>query len=357
MFDILTIFCGLNNPFCYGINGGRTPIRRIKLKNNDMIPKRLIPIILLVSAIITSAVSTSAVSSSLTTIQAQGINPYPNIGAIPLPAGYSRIPAEKNSFAAWLRTLPLKKNRTVYLYNGSPKGNQEAQFAVLDVSVNDPGIQPGAATLPPAPGICQPHQMPQAPKDLQQCADAVMRLRAEFLYSLGDFAHIDFYTGQGTRLNFAEWLQGRRYSISGGRLIAFSAAATRLSATPNCLRKIFGEYLQTVFTYCGTLSLEKQLDPLSSLNHMEIGDILIHGGSPGHAMLVIDMASNQAGQKIYMLSQGYMPAQDIHIVRNLYNDALSPWYPSDGKTIYTPEYTFDPRQFRVWRRSNTISMR
>jgi hypothetical protein len=343
MFDILTIFCGWNKLFCYGINDGRTPIRRIKLKNNDMNPKRLIPIILMIATVFTSP----------TTVRSQSVNPYPTIGTIPLPAGYTRVPAEKNSFAAWLRMLPLKKNRTVYLYNGSPKTNQEAQFAVLDVSVNDPAIQPGAAPAPAAPGI------PRKPQDLQQCADAVMRLRAEFLYGLGDFARIDFYTGQGTRLNFAEWLQGRRYSISGGRLIAFSATATKLDITPNGLRKIFGEYLQTVFTYCGTLSLEKQLDPVSSQNHlssqsyMEIGDILIHGGSPGHAMLVIDMASNQAGQKIYMLSQGYMPAQDIHIVRNLYNDALSPWYLLEDKTIYTPEYTFEPWQLRAWHRSTT----
>ena len=80
----------------------------------------------------------------------RGENPYPMVGAIPLPAGYHRITADKGSFAAWLRAIPLKKDRTVYLYDGSPKLNQDAQFAVLDVSVGH--------------------------KDLQQCADAVMRL-------------------------------------------------------------------------------------------------------------------------------------------------------------------------------------
>ena len=58
----------------------------------------------------------------------------------------------RETFGAWLRSVPLKKNLTVYLYNGVPKRNQEAQFAVLDVSVGH--------------------------EDLQQCADAVMRLRA-----------------------------------------------------------------------------------------------------------------------------------------------------------------------------------
>jgi len=86
-------------------------------------------------------------------------NPYASIGNIPLPDGFQRVSAPPGSFAAWLRQLPLKKDKTVHLYNGLPKINQSAQFAVLAVSVGD--------------------------KDLQQCADAVMRLRAEYLWARG----------------------------------------------------------------------------------------------------------------------------------------------------------------------------
>jgi hypothetical protein len=93
-------------------------------------------------------------------------NPYKTISGIPLPAGYERVAADTGSFAAWLRTLPLKKDKTVYLYNGLPKVNQAAQFAVIDISVGN--------------------------KDLQQCADAVMRLRAEYLYSRQRCSEIDF---------------------------------------------------------------------------------------------------------------------------------------------------------------------
>jgi hypothetical protein len=56
-------------------------------------------------------------------------NPYPNIAAIPLPPGIHRCPAGDDSFCAWLRRIPLKKDRTVYLYNGVPKRNQDVQFA------------------------------------------------------------------------------------------------------------------------------------------------------------------------------------------------------------------------------------
>ena len=93
-------------------------------------------------------------------------NPYPIIRAIPVPEGFSRIGVHKSSFGNWLRELPLRKNRFVYLYNGSLKEDQSAQYAVLDLAIGH--------------------------TDLQQCADAVMRLRAEYLYSQKRFGEIVF---------------------------------------------------------------------------------------------------------------------------------------------------------------------
>jgi hypothetical protein len=80
--------------------------------------------------------------------------------------------------------------------------------------------------------------------------------------------------------------------------------------------------------------------------------VLITGGSPGHAMLVTDMASDAAGHKIYLLAQSYMPAQDIHIVKNPMNDGLSPWYRADEPLIITPEWTFHSFQLRRWPKNN-----
>jgi hypothetical protein len=80
---------------------------------------------------------------------------------IPLPQGYERIGVNTNSFGAYLRSLPLKKDKTVYLYNGQKKYNQSAQYAVINISTGN--------------------------KDLQQCADAVMRLRAEYLKSANPY--------------------------------------------------------------------------------------------------------------------------------------------------------------------------
>jgi hypothetical protein len=258
------------------------------------------------------------------------LNMPANIGAIAAPAGYRRVAAAQHSFAGWLRQIPLKKDGTVYLFDGSPKRNQDAQFAVLDISVGH--------------------------KDLQQCADAVMRLRAEFLYSQKDLTDITFYTGQGIRLNFGEWASGRRVRASGDRLVYYtvqpaSPGSPGAASSSFCDdRACFNAYLETVFSYCGTLSLERQLIPVGPFNEMQIGDVLIRGGSPGHAMLVVDMAVDSMGHAVYLLAQSYMPAQDIHIVKNPSDGTLSPWYQMNKEepVIATPEWTFYTRQLRTW---------
>jgi len=242
-------------------------------------------------------------------IAAQSTNPWPTIGAIPLPAGYHRIPATDGSFTVWLRNIRLKKDRTVYLFNGSPKRNQDAQFAVLDIPVG--------------------HQ------DLQQCADAVMRLRAEWLYAAGVSGAITFYTEQGRRLNFQEWLQ--QHPIETRRPLA------------DTRREAFDKYLTTVFTYCSTRTLQRQLLPVPDFSAIDAGEVLIRAGSPGHAMLVADVAEDSHGHRIYLLAQSYMPAQDIHIVVSP-DGGLSPWYRADAANplIQTPEWTFKTSELCNW---------
>ena len=98
-----------------------------------------------------------------------------------------------------------------------------------------------------------------------------------------------------------------------------------------------------------TRTLEKALTP-KSFRQLAGGDVLIHGGSPGHAMLVIDVAEDAQGHRIYLLAQSYMPAQDIHIVKNPTEPARSPWYRADqtGTILETPEYIFTTSELRGW---------
>jgi hypothetical protein len=83
---------------------------------------------------------------------------------------------------------------------------------------------------------------------------------------------------------------------------------------------------------------------------MQIGDVFIKGGFPGHAVLVADMAEDAAtGEKRFLLLQSYMPAQDIHVLKNPAAPDGSPWYPasSDGDFV-TPEWTFPSGALRRW---------
>lgn len=233
-----------------------------------------------------------------------------NVSEILLPEGYKRIEDESN-FAVYLRSLPLDTlDDVVHLYNGERKGNQNAQYAVIKMDVGE--------------------------RDLQQCADAVMRLRAEQWYQAGQYDRIKFMFTNGDWVDFVKYAEGFRPKISGNKITWSKSHAESYSYTT------FRVYMDLVFTYAGTLSLSRQLEPVPDFNDMAIGDVIIIGGSPGHAVIIVDMAIEVAtNKKVFMIAQSYMPAQEIHILKNPINSALSPWYEiPDGERITTPEYLF-----------------
>ena len=264
-----------------------------------MLFKPLFISIVLVAASCNNNVLSSAKEEKPGGIGNPGNNPYAHINDIPLPEGFIRKTDYPDSFPRFLRNIELKKNKTVYQFNGLPKRNQSAQFAVLNISVGN--------------------------KDQQQCADAVMRLRAEYLFAGKQFEQLVFNDNDGTAYKFV----------------------------PPYTRDNFNKYLERVFGMCGTASLSKTLNPVE-FSGIQPGDILIRGGFPGHAVIVMDVAVNSAGEKIYLLAQSYMPAQDIHIVVNPANSALSPWYEVKDSFIPTPEWGFETSQLKKWPAPNGL---
>ncbi|MDP4264149.1 MAG: DUF4846 domain-containing protein [Bacteroidota bacterium] len=245
------------------------------------------------------------------------LNLFQKESDIPAPAGYTRVELVAHSFGEWLRNVRLKKDNRVYLYNGSLKANQSAQYAVLDITIGT--------------------------KDLQQCADAILRLRAEYFFDQNQVSQIIFKATDGTVLSFTDWLKGTRYRLAGNRLVAY-----KQSSSDTDLRGSLESFLETVFSFCGTLSLSHEMHSKNILG-INPGDVFVKGGSPGHAMIVMDVAVNSAGKKVFMLAQSYMPAQDIHIVKNPLNEKLSPWYEADSlSAIVTPEWTFRNDQLKKW---------
>jgi hypothetical protein len=223
-----------------------------------------------------------------------------------LPSNYQRVAVDKNSFGEYLRNFPLKNDKSkVYFYNGQEKTNAQ-QMAVLDI---DRGTQ-----------------------DLQQCADAVMRLRAEYLYNQQKIQEISFKTFGGIAMNYAQYKQGYRLTNQGFK---------KTKGVDNS-RAGFRKYLDMVFSYANTYTLEKEMKTIKNVKDLQIGDVFIVSNpkSYGHAMIVMDVAENQQTKdKIFLLAQSYMPAQDIHIVKNPRGGV---WYSLKdlSNELYTPEWTF-----------------
>ena len=237
--------------------------------------------------------------------------------AIDPPDGYVQIPEICGSFADWLRHLPIKnKSDTVFLYDGSPKYNQNAQWAVIDIDTGN--------------------------EDLQQCADAVIRLRAEYFYSKNLYDSISFNFTSGDTCRFRDWIEGLRPIVDGNRVTWTKSAGADSSYTN------FRKYLKTVFTYAGSYSLQKQLRPVPDVDSIAVGDVFIRGGFPGHAVIVVDMAKHKdTGEKLFLLAQSYMPAQDVHILKNPQNADLNPWYPVEFENpLITPEWQFNKDELR-----------
>ncbi len=216
------------------------------------------------------------------------------IADIPVPDGFKRLEIDSGSYASYLRHLPIKQeNNIVLLYDGTQKYNQKVQFAVLDIDVGN--------------------------RDLQQCSDAVVRVRAEYLYANKRYNEIHF--------NFLSDGKPRYYNNYVGNDKSY---------------KKFRKYLNYIFAYANTGSLHDEMQSVD-FEDMKIGDVFVQKRRPyGHAIQVVDMAKNEkTNEIIFMLTQSYMPAQEIHILNNLNNKKINPWYSGsfDGE-LFTPEWIF-----------------
>lgn len=228
---------------------------------------------------------------------------------ITVPDGFTRIQYKKNSFGAFLENYPLcEDGQPVLLYNGNEKTNQNAHVAVFDMDMTD--------------------------GDLQQCADSVIRMYAEYFYKQNQYEKMKFQFVNGFSCDFDKWSKGMRVSVNGNDTSWYQG--TNADASKETLES----YLRTVFSYASTLSLEQESKGIEP-EGIESGDIFICGGSPGHVVMVVDVCENEKGEKAFLLAQGYMPAQQFHILKNPQHEE-NPWYYETELSypLRTPEYTF-----------------
>ncbi len=226
-----------------------------------------------------------------------------------VPEGFERVSIEENSFGEYLRNLPLKPHGAKVIYYDGRTKPLDVHAAVLDLDVGE--------------------------RDLQQCADSIIRLRAEYLYGKGLYDRIHFNFTNGFNADYSKWMDGHRIKVSGNNVQWVK------QGTPGFDYISFRKYLDMVFAYSGTLSLSKEMKNIT-VEEMQPGDVFLKGALPGHCVIVLDMAENKKTQEvIFITAQGYMPAQEMHILKNPANEEGNPWYSLDfGDELITPEWTF-----------------
>lgn len=218
----------------------------------------------------------------------------------PAPVGFSSDVVVEGSFGAYLQALPLRPAGTpVLTFAGTPAHAPWAQ-AVVDLSV-------GA-------------------RDLQQCADSAIRLRAEWLRSTTSTttgpARPVFHATSGDPIPYARYVAGERAFAQKNRL------GWRSGARAADDDEVWAAWLETVFLYAGSLSLAKDTTPVTG--PMQAGDILVLGGSPGHVLVVLDVARASDGREQWLIGQGFMPAQSFHVIG---------WYaPDDDGALTVPSW-------------------
>lgn len=228
-------------------------------------------------------------------------------GRIKVPKGYKRTAEKKGSLGDFLRKYKvMPDNSPILLYDGREKDNDDAA-CVFRMHLGD--------------------------KDLQQCADSVIRVYAEYMRKSGRQDQIAFHFVNGFTCDWNSYRSGKRIAVNGNRV------GWRVAKPASDSQETFEGYLETVFNYASTLSLEKESRPVRAKD-IRIGDIFIKGGSPGHVVMVVDTCEKN-GKRAFLLAQGYMPAQQFHVLRN---DAHreDPWYYQE-EVVYpfrTPEFTF-----------------
>jgi hypothetical protein len=245
-------------------------------------------------------------------------DPDKKIREIHLPEGFGYVDGGDSAYSNWLLDLKYKKNRPVYLYDGKLKSNQDVHYGVLNIDIGK--------------------------TDLIQCADAAIKIRADYLFEKNRFAEIKFIATSGDKLSFESWLKGTRWKAQGNKLVSYTT-----TGNVSNIKNGYNAFMKLVYSYCGTFSLSNQLKQVNDISSLQAGDIFIKGGFPGHAVTVMAVAENGSGKKVFLLSQGFMPAQDIHVLKNYTNPSLSPWYALwDIYPLYTPEWQFNNGSLKRW---------
>lgn len=204
----------------------------------------------------------------------------------PAPDGFVSVDVDAlgvaGSFGAYLRALPLLPTGTpVTAFDGRVVDAPWAR-AVVDLDVGS--------------------------KDLQQCADTAIRLWAEHRFASRT---ADSFVVHATSGDPLPW---KRYAAGERPVVVKNKVTWQKKAAPSSSHETFRRYLDDVFMWAGSRSLAKDT---VAVDMLQPGDLLVTGGSPGHVLVILDVATragSPAREQRLLIGQGFMPAQRFHVL-------------------------------------------
>lgn len=223
--------------------------------------------------------------------------------SIEAPNGFVRVPVEGGSFGAFLRDLPLRAA-------GAPVNSFSGQL-----------LHEGSD-----PRIAAVAELDVSPVDIQQCADSVIRLHAEWKWAEKQADSVGYHFLSGDYATWKRYRAGERPKVDGNKVAWTSGATTKDDHAS------FRKYLDMVFNYASTISLASKSAKPIDRKDVRAGDFFVLPGGPGHAILILDLAKDASGKTVALLGQGFMPAQDFQVL----SMGGSPWFSFDADAVQTP---------------------
>jgi hypothetical protein len=202
----------------------------------------------------------------------------------PAPPGYKRVKVEPNSFAEWLRGLPM-----------AAEGTPAKSFDGKETLAGDDDFMAGVVAID------------VGSQDLQQSSDVIIRLHAEYMWSRGDKEQIAYRSATKLSLPLSRWEKGQRLIAQGPNV--FWAVQGKPADVDHAE---FRRYLDAVFTWANSTSLSPRSTPVEDPKELTAGNFFLQSQD---VAVVLDMAEKPSGERVALLAKSRTPAENIHVLR------------------------------------------
>jgi hypothetical protein len=206
-------------------------------------------------------------------LSAEAVRRYePLVRRFPAPEGYVRVAVSPGDYGDWLRHLPLRPDDAPV----------DRLAAVVDWRWTN-ARRLGAA-------------------------NAVLRLRGEYLWFCCANEAIAFRFTSGDLFEWKRWADGWAPAVAGRRV------EWRQGPEPGFSRQSYTKYLDTLLAYASVNSLAADTHPVTD-GTIQPGDVLVESGRGGFAAVVLDVAVNADGRVSILIGQTVKAAGGFCVIQ------------------------------------------